>query len=156
MKICTNCKKSYDSNNFYKQKSLKDGLTTQCKLCFSIRSKEYRNRKPEILQNWRIKNKEKFREYNTFYKLQNKFNLSKEDYHKMLEKQNYVCKICKNIQIKSKAVLCVDHDHKTGKIRGLLCDLCNKGLGFFKDDCNLLKNAVEYIINNQTNGSNNV
>ena len=40
---------------------------------------------------------------------------------------------------------CIDHCHKTGKIRGLLCDTCNRALGLFKDDIQMLKNSVAYL-----------
>lgn len=44
-------------------------------------------------------------------------------------------------------VLCVDHNHKTGEIRGLLCGLCNSGIGHFKDKIKLLKKAIKYLEN---------
>lgn len=59
-------------------------------------------------------------------------------------KQNHACAICGRIM---KDKLFIDHCHKTGKIRGLLCPTCNAGLGFFRDDPNLLKNAVMYLSN---------
>lgn len=40
----------------------------------------------------------------------------------------------------------IDHDHVTGNIRGLLCNGCNKGLGLFKDDVNILQKAKEYLL----------
>jgi len=46
------------------------------------------------------------------------------------------------------AVMHVDHDHKTGKIRGLLCKRCNVGMGYFKDDPSILKKAVRYLEEN--------
>ena len=69
-----------------------------------------------------------------------------EQYDAMLIGQNYVCAICnKSEKSSTKGVLFIDHDHKTGKVRGLLCDTCNRGLGYFYDDKSLLRNAVEYL-----------
>lgn len=62
-------------------------------------------------------------------------------YHKAVEKQQGSCAICK-LKV---ATLCVDHDHLTGKFRGLLCPLCNRGLGSFKDSVIFLKTAVDYL-----------
>lgn len=55
------------------------------------------------------------------------------------------CFICGITQDKLKRGLCVDHDHKTGKIRGLLCSPCNFILGFAKDEIEILTNAVAYL-----------
>jgi hypothetical protein len=63
-----------------------------------------------------------------------------EDYKKLLEKNNFSCQICK-----SNNKLCIDHDHTTGDIRGLLCSSCNKALGLFCDNIDLLKNATFYL-----------
>lgn len=46
---------------------------------------------------------------------------------------------------RGKGCLCVDHDHTTGKIRGLLCASCNSGVGFFKESPERLHSAIEYI-----------
>ena len=56
--------------------------------------------------------------------------------------QNNKCKIC-NIFMKSPHV---DHDHKTGKVRGLLCNRCNKAIGFFGDDVENIKRALTYLL----------
>lgn len=40
---------------------------------------------------------------------------------------------------------CIDHDHKTGKIRGLLCGFCNKAIGLLKENINILRNAIHYL-----------
>lgn len=68
----------------------------------------------------------------------------------MLEEQNGVCAICRckeKIINKNgkKWLLAIDHNHKTGKIRGLLCNSCNIGLGRFNEDIKLLKKAIEYL-----------
>jgi hypothetical protein len=60
-------------------------------------------------------------------------------------KQNGCCAICGGDGSSHKNRLHVDHDHKTGTYRGVLCHNCNLGLGHFKDDVILLKAAIEYI-----------
>ena len=61
-------------------------------------------------------------------------------YLSLLKKQKGKCKICKH-----EDKLVVDHDHKTGKVRGLLCASCNIALGRFNDNLNIMKNAVKYL-----------
>jgi hypothetical protein len=80
------------------------------------------------------------------------YNLSKDEFVKKLKEQNYQCKICKS-EIKYLSPnkekyksACIDHDHKTGKIRGLLCSNCNRALGLFKDDQSIIKNAYKYLV----------
>lgn len=64
----------------------------------------------------------------------------------MLSIQNFSCAICGGNDFERIGrVLSVDHDHKTGKVRGLLCLTCNSGLGIFKDDPVLLKKASSYL-----------
>lgn len=79
--------------------------------------------------------------------LNQKYGLTIEKYEEMRQHQNNKCAICDQIEID----LFVDHDHDTGKIRGLLCHNCNVGLGWFKDDIISMLNAVEYILKNGQN-----
>lgn len=72
------------------------------------------------------------------------YNLSREQYIKMLEDQNYVCKICKKV-CNTGMRLSVDHCHVTGKVRGLLCRECNSCLGKAKDDVELLEKMIKYL-----------
>ena len=98
-----------------------------------IKSKEYHKKNPE----YRIKSCVK------------KYGLSLEDFKKIFKEQNGCCKICGKHQSEFKKRLSVDHNHSTGKVRGLLCINCNRGLGSFKDNIKNLKTAVVYIINNE-------
>jgi len=112
-----------------------------------LADKEYRKRtKAHRLQyqsEWRTP--EKHREHH----LRHTFNLSLEEYNILLETQNYVCKICEQPEVrefKGKVRnLAVDHDHITGRIRGLLCGACNTALGLFKEDTKILQRAKEYL-----------
>ncbi len=87
----------------------------------------------------------KAKEYNRIRKLKERFNLTILQYEEMLEIQNHSCAICKKLQSELPQRLCVDHDHATGKIRGLLCHDCNQGLGKFKDSQFNLVEAIEYL-----------
>lgn len=55
-----------------------------------------------------------------------------------------VCEICGGPQSEGK-LMCVDHNHDTGKVRGSLCDMCNKGLGQFRDNIHLITEALKYL-----------
>ena len=70
------------------------------------------------------------------------YGLSLEAYNALFDTQNGLCKIC---GCTSKRRLAVDHCHKTGRIRGLLCFKCNMGLGYFQDNKDLLIKASEYL-----------
>jgi hypothetical protein len=76
-----------------------------------------------------------------------KFNINLEQYNKIFYLQNHKCAICKDECLTGRQ-LAVDHDHKTGKVRGLLCMECNIGLGKFKDSTDRLMKAIKYIVKN--------
>ncbi len=69
------------------------------------------------------------------------YGLTLEDYNKLVEKQEGKCAICGRLDDN----LHVDHDHKTGQVRGLLCKLCNPLLGLAGDNIDILLNAVRYL-----------
>ena len=73
-------------------------------------------------------------------RLKERYNLTSEQYNEMLDIQNGTCLICSN------PACVVDHDHKTSKVRGLLCSKCNLGIGYFQDNPELLIVAAEYLM----------
>jgi hypothetical protein len=77
--------------------------------------------------------------------LKSRFGISLERYAEILKNQGGVCKICEYAPSATCKMLAVDHCHKTGSIRGLLCTYCNTALGLFKDDIKLLKIAIKYL-----------
>lgn len=81
--------------------------------------------------------------------LNNNYGITRNDYDEILERQKGVCAICGSNTSGSERYknFCVDHNHVTGEIRGLLCQKCNIGLGNFKDSIELLEEAIKYLKN---------
>ena len=71
------------------------------------------------------------------------YGITVEDYHQLFEAQGGVCAICHKPPGSRR--LNLDHDHKTKKVRGLLCFMCNRGLGRFRDDPKLFRSAADYL-----------
>ena len=110
---------------------------------------------------YKEKDKEYKKKYNKKHKLQKReyqlkyfYGINSEQYNELFIKQKSMCAICGMVEysidkrtgsIKS---LCVDHCHKTGKIRGLLCASCNVGLGYFRDNPEITKKATKYLLIN--------
>jgi hypothetical protein len=122
-------------------------------------NKTWRARNPDYDKNYYHKNKEKLLAYQKQWlethkefgkkksrkRILKKYGLSLEEYSQMLIKQNGVCKICLKPQYPIGSALCVDHNHKTGRVRGLLCYSCNAGLGKFQDNIEYLLKASYYL-----------
>ena len=137
MKICNICQKK-------KSKDLFIPRNHACKSCRNKKSRDwYWNNKERMLKTgkeWRKRNPKRYLHLN----LKNKYGLSLKEYNSLKRKQGDVCAICKKPCQKHKR-LSVDHCHKTERIRGLLCEACNHGLGKFKDDPKLLMRASLYL-----------
>jgi hypothetical protein len=76
--------------------------------------------------------------------LKTRYKISLDDYQNLLVGQNGLCAICKQPPNPGKH-LAVDHDHTTGKIRGLLCNSCNLALGMLKDNKDTIQSALDYL-----------
>lgn len=77
--------------------------------------------------------------------LKRHYKITPDKYNEIFLKQEGKCEICKIHQNELNKKLSVDHCHKTGKIRGLLCNQCNTGLGMFRDNIQLLIGAIKYL-----------
>ena len=129
-KRCSTCKITKPVTEFSKG-NRKDGLRSNCKACqskyyrlhYEVNPDAYKSVKPQRLIDL---------------------------YNRMLEAQNGVCAICKTSEPGGHSKVAkfhMDHDHKTGEYRGLLCFSCNTGLGKFYDNIELLKSAIRYLDN---------
>jgi len=91
---------------------------------------------------WARRNREK---KGRAWELKKDFGITIQDYNFMFDKQNGCCAICDTHQSELSRRLCVDHCHDTGRVRGLLCNTCNRALGLFKDDSAILLKANRYL-----------
>jgi hypothetical protein len=152
-KQCTCCKQVKKYSEYYSNKQTKDKLASFCKKCSykafrkSLMKVYYQedkvNRRKEVQKKYREENKEKIK----MKVRESRYSLLNDEYTKILISQNYSCFICHKHQDECQYGLDVDHNHSTGKVRGLLCGNCNKSLGLFKDNINYLKNAIKYLEN---------
>lgn len=115
-----------------------------CRECYRIQP-WFLDRRKQYYQ----ANKQAFHDYYKLCKKQRRkqkytYGLTEAQWYEMERQQGGVCAICLKPQTPKK-LLCVDHDHKTGKVRALLCGKCNGGIGFFNDDVEVMAKAIEYL-----------
>jgi hypothetical protein len=154
MKRCSKCRREKPETEFYRRSDT-DGRQYLCKECAKEARKKYRadpvKRAREYAgrRKWRECNRERAHVMDRERSLRNTYGVTVRQYDTMLEEQNGKCALCgkpeKTLLHGKVKRLAVDHDHKTGKVRGLLCNFCNRGLGYFLDDSALLKRASTYV-----------
>ncbi len=109
-----------------------------------IRREQYKRRKEKILGynlKWRTEHKDSVR--NTRFKY--KYKITLEERNTIEVKQNSKCAICGVHSSKEIRGLFIDHNHKTNQVRGLLCNSCNRGIGYFRDDKDIVEKARIYL-----------
>ena len=106
------------------------------------KSKEYYEKNRESGARFRSSPSGKLKIMN--WRLKGRYGITLEEYAFLLDGQGGVCAICKNLPPEGKR-LYVDHCHNTSTVRGLLCQLCNTGLGTFKDSEVIMAEAIEYL-----------
>lgn len=140
--ICSKC--GDDTDDFYAS-TLKIG-SKACRKCVRAYGQAYRAKR--MVADPLYRNQEYLRtkgkttpEQQRKADLKCKYGLTMEDYNHFLEVQNGCCGICQCELIKPY----VDHNHVTGKVRGLLCQKCNSGIGLLGDDLENMKRAVDWL-----------
>lgn len=133
-KACTKCKEIKSLSLFTKDAGQPRGYRSSCKDC----NRAYYNR---VAREYFHANKEKISSKAIWYNRKSQFGLTREKYFEVLSSQNNACAICKKASDKMR----VDHNHETGKFRGLLCHKCNSGIGLLGDNVTIIKNAAEYL-----------
>lgn len=157
-KACKECGDELELKEFGVDKSMKDGRRAACRECrkeegrrrYASFSPEQREILLERTRQWRRDFPEKYKAAYQRGNRKDKYGIDEVTYQKMLAEQDGKCAICRQTEtLKGNGTdvnrLAVDHDHRTGAIRQLLCGKCNGGLGFFRDDPALLKAALSYL-----------
>lgn len=122
-RVCSECKIEKPITAYYTSGKLKSGLTRYTSACKACRHESQRK-----------------------YYLPSKYGITEDQYNQMLLDQEGVCAICKGgNKFKKPWNLAVDHDHDTGKVRGLLCQACNRTLGLIGESVNALRAAADYL-----------
>lgn len=130
LKTCLKCLKEQPLSEYHKNKQGRDGRQPRCRTCLHQAQREYR----------------KSNGYGSAIKY--RYGITLTDYNNMLVSQNNKCLLCM-IEFDSipgrlsKPV--IDHNHTTGKVRGLLCHPCNVALGLVKENRETLQRMIEYV-----------
>jgi hypothetical protein len=158
VKRCNKCGEVKPLAEFYDEKSGRDGKRPECKPCnLAARRRWYQANRAKAIAHvvkWQQDNRERYNASQRAYKRKNadkereshlrrKFGLTQAEYEERLAEQDGGCAVCGDRPRKTS--LHVDHDHDTGEIRGLLCMRCNNALGLFREQTQLLENALRYV-----------
>lgn len=142
MKTCTKCKLELAEERFGKNSKSKDGLNYMCKSCMNQASKDYHKNNPA-----KGRHSPQAKENKKWATIKRKYGITKEQHAALFAKQGNVCAICGNVPRK----ICVDHDHITDQVRGLLCLDCNLAVGLMKDKPEWVQQMVHYLQNYDKN-----
>lgn len=144
-KICTKCKQTKLLNEFHAVSKVNKKPRAACKECNKLYFRKNYEKNPEKYRGYKQNKPYVYRaELKRKYNLKT-FGLTVDQYENMLIKQKGVCAICLECCTSGKR-LAVDHCHKTGKVRQLLCRRCNQSMGKFNDDPVLLQKVVNYLL----------
>lgn len=154
VKTCTKCGETKPVLSFYLHRGTKDGRATYCAECQKAHTRAWNaaNREKIAARNaaWSAANPGRKKRDHRQYWLK-MYGLDQEAYNAMLAAQDGLCAICQHPESYIDArtgdprKLAVDHCHKTGRVRGLLCGRCNRGIGQFADDSSRVERAAAYL-----------
>ncbi len=146
-KRCYKCQLVLDIDKFSRDNSYKDGYNSTCKEC-NIKKHQLKNsliqKDKEYHKTYQKNNPIKYMKASRKYRLKSKYNLSPEEFESMIISQENKCALCGE-HFRDTDAICIDHDHETGEIRGILHRNCNTGIGMFCDDPELTNKATLYL-----------
>ena len=138
-KKCTSCQQEKSLTEFFSRGGkLAHLYKSRCKQCMQAQRQEWADKNRGHLNEWQRHN------WVTAGRRLRRRGATQQMYDTLYEAQKGCCALCNEPEEKF-AWLCIDHDHSTGRIRGLLCPNCNRGLGLLQDRPDLLRKAAEYV-----------
>lgn len=149
---CSKCKKVKPEDQFSacKKNVNRNFRTSWCNTCRNLKSKAWREANPDKVKSHNTKYRELHPGKSTEYSI----GVTLDEKRAMFAAQGSVCGICRSHAHGTKhskrdpndvVAWCADHDHKTGKFRGVLCQRCNHALGLVGDSVELLKKLIKYL-----------
>lgn len=140
-KVCPRCKRELPREEFGKRYN---GYSPSlCKPCSAEKAREYRAK--ALASDNAAEIRERERRSNRRTQLRKKYGITPEDYDAMLAEQGGVCAVCGGLPDRDRDHFDVDHCHKTGIVRGLLCSSCNRSIGLLGDDPDRILRAALYV-----------
>jgi Recombination endonuclease VII len=134
-KVCPKCHKEKPRTAFYVRNRVTGKLHSKCKECTDAASREYAAAHPD-----------KVKLYDRTKSLRRRYGMEPADFEQRLKEQNGRCALCRGKESYGRSGhLHVDHDHETGRIRGLLCYRCNSALAQFGDNAEGIQKAIAYL-----------
>lgn len=153
-KTCKKCGVEKTVDEFYKNYVSPKGVqyyTSHCKGCGRDDHKQkWESMSLEDKRKWNARQNSK-KDYHKNYRLSSKYGLTLEQFDHMYDEQEGKCAVC-SVEVPTNKI-CVDHNHKTGQVRRLLCHNCNVILGHAYEDPTILMKCVEYLNANIQNNS---
>ena len=155
MKTCRKCEAEKPTSEFYADRRTPDGLRHWCKRCWNAYQRERwadgrtdRAKRYAADKAWRHANPDRVAATHRRSNLRRKFGISTDDYDAMFAAQGGRCAACGSEQNGDRRfdTFNVDHDHRTGAVRALLCSPCNRALGHVGDDPDRLMSLVAYLL----------
>lgn len=139
-KMCSTCKKILPRKEFYPHRRMSQGLQSNCRAC----SRSWHRNRPEYIRAKNALYKKRYPDYHRNWQRKYRMGITPEQVTEMIFSQENMCLGCQRVFDGSLREH-VDHCHKTGKIRGLLCRVCNVTIGLLGDNPNTLRRLADYI-----------
>lgn len=148
MKTCRKCGEAKPAESFYRNAREPDGRHAWCKVCHAASSRKRYLADPERFRAEQRQRDQATQPQRRAKQLAQRYGLTLEQYEALWQRQDGRCAVCRRELVEGAGrtrATCVDHDHDTGAVRGLLCQTCNRALGLLGDNLEVVRRALDYL-----------